>query len=281
MSDQIETTDIQSRYRKQYADDLAANRQKQGDLTSQIAGLQKDLEQLKSEEAWLTQAQGTLPGTAGPGETAPGPAAAAGEPAAEVPQTVPAQRHDDEAEPTTRRGNASKSTPAKKTPAKKTAAKKTTAKKTAAKKRTSKAGQKATAKTTATKPQAVQTPAEPGPAESPAGKTVSQQKEGPVLWQLALDILHRSPGHPCAAREVAEQLALEHRGRSMSVQVVRNSLETLVKKGLAEKTQQQRSVMYTATPNAPTTSAGDAAGGSEPEQAGGTAAESETAAAGV
>ncbi|WP_405416438.1 hypothetical protein [Streptomyces rubiginosohelvolus] len=277
MSDQIEKTDIQSRYRKQYADDLAANRQKQGDLTAQIAGLQKDLEQLKSEEAWLTQAQGTLPGTAGPGETAPGPAAAAGEPAAEAPQTVPAQRHDDEAEPTTRRGKASKSTPAKKTPAKKTAAKKT-----AAKKRTAKAGQKATAKTAAAKPQAVH-PAEPGPAESSAGKTVSQQKEGPVMWQLALDILHRSPGHPCAAREVAEQLALEHPGRSMSVQVVRNSLETLVKKGLAEKTQQQRSVMYTATPAAPTTSAGDAAGGSEPEpeQAGGTEAESEKAAAGV
>ncbi|MGW1155964.1 hypothetical protein ACWD45_32370 [Streptomyces rubiginosohelvolus] len=276
MSDQIEKTDIQSRYRKQYADDLAANRQKQGDLTAQIAGLQKDLEQLKSEEAWLTQAQGTLPGTAGPGETAPGPAAAAGEPAAEAPQTVPAQRHDDEAEPTTRRGKASKSTPAKKTPAKKTAAKKTAAKKTAAKKGTAKAGQKATAKT-----QAVQTPAEAGPAESSAGETVSQGKEGPVLWQLALDILHRSPGHPCAAREVAEQLALEHPGRSMSVQVVRNSLETLVKKGLAEKTQQQRSVMYTATPAAPTTSAGDAAGGSEPEQAGGTEAESEKAAAGV
>ncbi|MGW4179373.1 hypothetical protein [Streptomyces rubiginosohelvolus] len=276
MSDQIEKTDIQSRYRKQYADDLAANRQKQGDLTAQIAGLQKDLEQLKSEEAWLTQAQGTLPGTAGQGETAPGPAAAAGEPAAEAPQTVPAQRHDDEAEPTTRRGKASKSTPAKKTPAKKTAATKTAATKTAAKKRTAKAGQKATAKT-----QTVQTPAEPGPAESSAGETVSQQKEGPVLWQLALDILHRSPGHPCAAREVAEQLALEHPGRSMSVQVVRNSLETLVKKGLAEKTQQQRSVMYTATPAAPTTSEGDTAGGSEPEQAGGTEAESEKAAAGV
>ncbi|MEU5036064.1 hypothetical protein AB0G48_18180 [Streptomyces rubiginosohelvolus] len=278
MSDQIEKTDIQSRYRKQYADDLAANRQKQGDLTAQIAGLQKDLEQLKSEEAWLTQAQGTLPGTAGPGETAPGPAAAAGEPAAEVPQTVPAQRHDDEAEPTTRRGKASKRTPAKKTPAKKTAAKKTTAKK-----RTSKAGQKATAKTTAAKPKAVQTPAEADPEKTPAGKTVSQEKEGPVLWQLALDILHQSPGQPCAAREVAEQLALEHPGRSTSVQVVRNSLETLVKKGLAEKTQQQRSVMYTATPAAPTATAGDAAGGSEPEpeQAGGTVAESEKAAAGV
>ncbi|MFI0143427.1 hypothetical protein [Streptomyces globisporus] len=273
MSDQIEKTDIQSRYRKQYADDLAANRQTQGDLTAQIAGLQKDLEQLKSVEAWLMQAQGTLPGTAGPGETAPGPAAATGEPAAGAPQTVPAQRHDDEPEPTTRRGKASKNTPAKKT----------AAKKTAAKKRTAKAGEKATAKTTDAKPQAVQTPAEADPAESPAEKTVSQGKEGPVLWQLALDILHRSPGHPCAAREVAEQLALEHPGRSMSVQVVRNSLETLVKKGLAEKTQQQRSVMYTATPNAPTTSAGDAAGGSEPEpeQAGGTEAESEKAAAGV
>ncbi|MGW3333095.1 hypothetical protein ACWDF9_21425 [Streptomyces rubiginosohelvolus] len=277
MSDQIEKTDIQSRYRKQYADDLAANRQKQGDITAQIAGLQKDLEQLQSEEAWLTQAQGTLPGTAGPGETAPGPAAATGEPAAEVPQTVPAQRHDDETEPTTRRGKASRrSTPAKKTPARKT-----TAKKTEAKKRTSKAGQKATAKTTAAKPQAVQTPAETDPEKTPAGKPVSQEKEGPVLWQLALDILHRSPGHPCAAREVAEQLALEHPGRSTSVQVVRNSLETLVKKGLAEKTQQQRSVMYTATPATPTTSAGDAAGGSEPEQAGGTEAESEKAAAGV
>ncbi|MFG2767825.1 hypothetical protein [Streptomyces rubiginosohelvolus] len=280
MTDQIETTDIQSRYRKQYADDLAANRQKQGDLTAQIAGLQEDLEQLRAEEAWLTQAQDTLPGTAGPGETASGPAAttaqAEREPTAEAPQTVPAQRHDEEAEQATRSGQASTRTPAKKRAAKKTAAGKKTA---ASGKSTSRAGRNAPAKRTAAKSWAVQAPAAAGPDDSPAGKAAPQK--GPVLWQLVLDILHQTPGQPCVAREVTEQLAREHPGRATSVQMVRNSLEILVKKGLAEKTQQQRSVMYTATPHTPAEPADDASRSSEPEQAEGTEAESGKVAAGV
>ncbi|MFD8666592.1 hypothetical protein ACFV1U_14465 [Streptomyces microflavus] len=281
MTDQLEKTDIQSKYAQQYADDLASNRQKQGDLTAQIAGLQEGLEKLRSEEAWLTQAQGSLPGVAGPSEPVPDSTPTAprkeSEPAAEVPQTVPAQRHDDGAEPESKKaagtGKTSKRTPAKKA----AAAKKTAAKKTAAAKRsTSKAAQKATAKKAAAKPGADQAPASAAEtAES------SAEKAGPTLWQLVLDILLKTPGQPCVAREVTEQLALEHPGRGTSVQMVRNSLETLVKKGLAEKTQQQRSVMYTAIPQTAAEPEGNASVGSEPEQSDETAAESGKVPAGV
>ncbi|MFC9189291.1 hypothetical protein [Streptomyces cyaneofuscatus] len=247
MADQLEKTDIQSKYAQQYADDLAANRQKQGDLTAQIAGLQENLEQLRSDEAWLTQAQGSLPGAAGSSEPTPGSTPTA--PVAEAPQTVPAQRHDDQAEPK--------------------------AKKTAGRgKGTSREAQKATAKRTAAKPQVDQAPAAVvDPAESPAPKTVVREKAGPALWQLALDILLKTPGQPCVAREVTEQLALEQPGRATSVQMVRNSLETLVKNGLAEKTQQHRSVMYTANAVTAAKPAGNASVGSEPEQPDETGAE--------
>lgn len=281
MTDQLEKTDIQSKYAQQYADDLAANRQKQGDLTAQIAGLQESLEKLRSEETWLTQAQGSLPGVAGPSEPVPDSPSTApqeeSEPAAEAPQTVPPQRHNDGAEPDAKRaagrGKASKRTPAKKTAAKKTAA---------TKRSTSKAEQKSTAKKAATKQGGDQAPASVAEtAKSSAEKAAPQEKAGPTLWQLALSILLKTPGQPCVAREVTEQLALEHPGRGTSVQMVRNSLETLVKKGLAEKTQQQRSVMYTATPQTAAEPEGNASVRSEPEQADETAAENGKVPAGV
>ncbi|MYT79297.1 hypothetical protein YW3DRAFT_07123 [Streptomyces sp. MnatMP-M77] len=256
MADQLETTDIQRKYAQQYANDLQANRQRQGDLNAQIAGLKEDLERLKWEEVWLTQAQGSLPGGAGSSEPIPGPAPTAAheepESAADV-QTVPTQRHEVQAPGAEKSaGRATKKTRAKRmTLEKATAAQKTPVKKTAA------------------KPEAGRAPAAgvAGPAESPVKKAVTQEKAGPTLWQLAWDILLKTPGQPCVAREVAEQLALEHPGRAATVQIVRNSLETLVKKGLADRTQQQRSVMYTANAATAAGSEGNASVGSEPEHA--------------
>ncbi|MFE7452690.1 hypothetical protein [Streptomyces griseus] len=272
MADQFEN-DIQSKYAQQYAADLATNRQKQRDLTAQIAGLRANLEKLKSEETWLTQAQGSLPCAAGPSEPAPGTPPAAhrevGEPATEAPQTVPAQRHDEESEPeakeTSGRGKASKRTPARKTAAKKTAAKKRS---------TSKASQKATTKKAAAKPGGGKAPAPAAETAEPSAKRAApQEKDGPTLWQLALAILLQTPGQPRLVREVTERLAAEHPERATSVQMVRAGLETLVKKRLAEKTRQQGNVMYTATPLTAAEPEGNATGGSEPVQADATEAE--------
>ncbi|MGW7201749.1 BlaI/MecI/CopY family transcriptional regulator [Streptomyces chryseus] len=67
----------------------------------------------------------------------------------------------------------------------------------------------------------------------------------PPLHEVVLGILRSQPGHPHLVREVHAELAEKH-GRSTSVQVVRNSLESLVKKGNVEKENKQNSVMYTA-----------------------------------
>jgi predicted transcriptional regulator len=56
---------------------------------------------------------------------------------------------------------------------------------------------------------------------------------------------------PLVAREVSEQLAKAHPDRATSAQTVRNGLQTLVSKNLAEKTRQQGNVMYTAHTDAP------------------------------
>nr|WP_308432957.1 hypothetical protein [Streptomyces chryseus] len=73
----------------------------------------------------------------------------------------------------------------------------------------------------------------------------SARRAEPPLHEVVLSILRTRPGHPHLAREVHTEVADKH-GRSTSVQVVRNSLESLVKKGMAEKGNKQNSVMYTA-----------------------------------
>ncbi|MFE1782139.1 hypothetical protein ACFW9F_06010 [Streptomyces sp. NPDC059506] len=272
MADEPAKTPIQNKYAQQYADDLAANRKEQGDVTAQIAGLQERLEQLKAEEDWLAKAQGSLPEVPVPSVPEAQPAAAAAEvpsagtseqveasaPAeavADAPQAVPQQRQDESVKEGQPRRPAKKSTPAKKTASKKTA--KATAKKVAAKKTTAK-----------------EAPAQPAATtEAPADTAAAEEKSGPPLWQLALDILLKTPGQPCVAREVHDQLAQLHPGRATSIQTVRNNLETLVRKKLAEKSNQQGSAMYTAYADtdvdaAPATGGtSDGGGGQVPETA--------------
>ncbi|MGW4439109.1 BlaI/MecI/CopY family transcriptional regulator [Streptomyces sp. NPDC004596] len=276
MADEPAKTPIQNKYAQQYSDDLAANREEQSEVTAQIAGLQERLNQLKAEEAWLAQAQGSLPGA--PVSSAPEAQPATG--AAEVPReaaaeqadtSTPAEEATDTAQVPQQRRDESVKEERPKQPARKTAA----AKKTAPTKKTTgkKAAEKATARTTtkktsaepAKKTTAKKTSAEPAKnavakktsaekvpaqqaasAQAPAGRAAAGEKSGPPLWQLILDILRKTPGQPYVAREVHDQLAQDHPSRKTSAQTVRNNLQTLVQKGLAEKSRQQGNVMYTA-----------------------------------
>ncbi|MGZ2361691.1 hypothetical protein LRE75_34290 [Streptomyces sp. 372A] len=251
MADEPAKSPIQNKYAQQYADDLAANRQEQGDITAQIADLKERLQQLQTEENWLAQAQGSLLGA--PVPNVPGAQSAAQasdvlppdaaeqtesattETVAEAPQAVPQQRQD---------RSAGETQPRK--PGKKAAAKRTTAKKTSARKTSAKAtGKKAAAK----RPSPKEVPAQTAAAEEMLAIKAAEKPALP-LWQLVLDILRKTPGQPCVAKEVHERLAHDYPDRATSVQTVRNNLETLVKKGLTEKSNQQGSAMYTAYKNA-------------------------------
>lgn len=192
MANKPAKTPIQNKYAQQYADDLAANRKEQGDITTQITGLQERLEQLKVEESWLDQAQGSLPVTAAPNE--PHAAAVAEEPPAakpgqpessapagaitDAPTTVPQPRQDQSVKVEKSKVPAKKAAAAKKTTAKKTAARKAmSAKNTAARTKTMK-------KAAAKKPVAGQTPApEATTTEAPAKRLR----------------LRRSRGRPCGS----------------------------------------------------------------------------------
>ncbi|MER5376286.1 hypothetical protein [Streptomyces sp. NPDC002553] len=288
MVDELDKTPIQDRVRQRFADDLAANRREQEEVTGQITGLQKRLEQLRMDEAWLTQAQGSLPEALPPG--APGveldgssaeqPEASAEEAGADVPHTVPQPRQD-QSEKAAQPKRPAKKAAARKTTAKKAAAKKATAKKAAAEpapapEDTETSARKTTAKKTAAKKAtAKKAAAEPAPApedtsaESPAEKTASEEKSGPPLREIILGILLKTPGQPCVAREITDQLSQDHPTRATSIQTVRNNLETLVKKNLAEKSHQQGNAMYTAYTDAgmPPASAADEPVGSDGEQA--------------
>ncbi|MEV4868511.1 hypothetical protein [Streptomyces syringium] len=229
MTDAPEKTPIRTAYARRFAADLEANRKEQANVTEQIAGLQKRLDQLRVDEAWLMQAQGSLPAVVAPSEPKAGPATAApswargeqsetpapAEAVADGPQTVPQPRRDQ---------------PVKAEQPKK-----------AAKKRAVSKG-KAPAKRTAAKAPAEGTTAEKAPAEKAAAK----EKSGPPLHELVLAILLQTPGEPRVAREVTDQLAQDHPDRATSVQTVRNNLESLVRKYAVEKVHQQGSAMYIA-----------------------------------
>jgi hypothetical protein len=274
VADEPDKTPIQSVFAQQFAEALAANRTEQEDVTAQIAGLQKRLEQLRVDEAWLTQAQDTLPAALAPSKPEAEPAAAVAEAPSEAPaeqpeSSAPAEAVTDAPQttvPQPRQDRSAQAEPPKK-PAKKAAAakKKTTGKKTTAKKTTAK--QAAAKKTAAKKAAAEQAPApEAATAEAPAEKAAAEEKPGPPLWELILGILLKTPGQPCVAREVTDQLAKDHPTRATSIQTVRNNLETLVKKTLAEKSHQQGSAMYTAYADAGAPPAEDEPAGGEGEQ---------------
>ncbi|MER7720853.1 hypothetical protein ABTX99_28580 [Streptomyces flaveolus] len=302
MADEPQTTPVQERVRQRFADELTANRAEQEELTGQITALQQRLDQLKADEAWLTQAQSSLPTTGEPRAEALGSASetpsaapvqqsevsAPAETDAETSQTVPAQRQKQTVKkaaqatkPAAKKPAAAKKA-ASKAPVKKSAAKKTATaaekpavKKPAAKKSAAEqtASPKATAANTSADKAATSKAASPkattakaAAAKASAGKAAAG---GPPLWELLLGVLRKTPGQPLVAREVSEQLAKDHPDRATSAQTVRNGLQTLVTKNLAEKTRQRGNVMYTAHADTPATPspAGDEPASDKAEQA--------------
>ncbi|MCX4826932.1 hypothetical protein OG883_45685 [Streptomyces sp. NBC_01142] len=180
------------------------------------AKLQGRLEQLHAEEAWLLKQQQNAPA-----------AEEAGAPAEEAAsQAVPQPRQE-----------ATKATAAP-SGAKKPARSKASGKVASAPKKKA-AATKATAK---------------APVEKATEKVVEATKTAePPLHELVLRVLRTHPGHPHLAREVHTELVEKH-GRPTSIQVVRNNLERLVKKGTIEKENKQNSAMYTAPADAVVTS---------------------------
>ncbi|WNI20591.1 hypothetical protein [Streptomyces sp. ITFR-16] len=97
----------------------------------------------------------------------------------------------------------------------------------------------------------------PRPAKA-RKKTAAPQTPAP-LHQLVLALL--PAGEPRLVREVHADLEKAHPDRTTSVQVVRNTLETLVKRGAVTKGTQKGSAMYTAPQPAAEAAGGKASAG--------------------
>jgi hypothetical protein len=102
----------------------------------------------------------------------------------------------------------------------------------------------------------------PGPAQKPHGRR--REKETPhrqdvavkrkkstrsavPLRELVVAVLAERQ-EPCSAAEVTKALANSQTDRALSVQLVRNALESSVAKNQSERIKQQNSVYYTARP---------------------------------
>ncbi|MGW7103419.1 hypothetical protein [Streptomyces sp. NPDC054838] len=209
MANEPVTTPIHNLYAQRFAADLETNRKEQADLTAQIEELEGRLEQLKSDESWLCGVQGVLPSAGDPAPPAPTSAGAA------TTGAVPRPRQ-----------------------AKKSTGGAARARKAAQPKKSSGTAVSATeAKAVARKPAAK--------AKQTAEAKGTVRTEEPPLRELVHALLSKA-AEPRMVSEVTAELAQAHPGRAASGQVVRNTLEGLVKKGQVEKEHRQGSVMYTA-----------------------------------
>ncbi|WP_329200697.1 MULTISPECIES: hypothetical protein [unclassified Streptomyces] len=215
MADEPVTTPIHDLYAQRFAADLETNRKEQADLTAQIEELEARLRQLKSDENWLCGVQGVLP-PAGAVE-----ATVAASPATDATGAVPRPRR----------------------------AKKSTGGAARAKKDSGAAVPAAEAKAAVRKPAARKPAARKAAARKPDAALPGTRKpagaEEPPLRELVHALLVQA-AEPRMVSEVTADLARAHAGRKASGQVVRNTLEGLVKKGQVEKEHRQGSVMYTA-----------------------------------
>ncbi|MFD6335094.1 hypothetical protein ACFWGI_36720 [Streptomyces niveus] len=105
-------------------------------------------------------------------------------------------------------------------------------------------------------------------AKTPAKKTAAPRggaRKSPPLHELLLAMLLQNPREPRTNKEMHAQLAQDHPDRQTSINVVRNGLEHLVALSQAARSNQQGSVMYTATvsPGTDGTSGEAGAGGSD------------------
>ncbi|MFI6642666.1 hypothetical protein [Streptomyces sp. NPDC050504] len=249
MSNERDTTPIQSRYAQQYSEDLAANRAEQAGIDTKITTLQERLDQLKQDEKWLVQAQTQAEGAArsevsAPGVEAPAVVEADAEADAETDAETEGASGSEAAPDASASASAEPTEPAAQTPAvpkprqakrTKAAASKPPAKKAPAK--------RATARKTAAKRTAPEAPA----AEAPdAPKAKAKTKAEPPLHALVLGVLLKTPGEARAVRDISNALSAEHPQRATSIQVVRNNLEKLAKDNSVTKATEGGAVTYTA-----------------------------------
>ncbi|MFE2481528.1 hypothetical protein [Streptomyces sp. NPDC059389] len=215
MANEPVDTPIQTKYTQQLTADLSANQAEQANLTTR-------LNQLQAEEKWLTTALDSLLTDDG---SAPAPSQVLASP---VSSTVPAGAGTDEVtvpKPRARK-KADGAAATVKAVAKKPVAKKPVAKKASAKSAPAR-------KSTAVGKTAVDPAAEDAkPAE-------------PTLGGLLTEILSKQPGEPKKVSEIRIELEAAHPQRTSSDPVIRATLEKLVAKGVLEKDNRQRMVLYT------------------------------------
>lgn len=251
MANEPVTTPIHDLYAQRFAADLETNRKEQAELTAQIEELEGRLNQLKADELWLCGVQGVLPpaGESAPASETPEPAKAPT--AGAVPRPRQARKGTGGA---TRAKKAAQTKKASGTAAPDTetkpAARKPAARKSAAKPAAAKAVE-GKAKPTVAAKRTVEPASIPAPEKAAgATRTAAQAKktartDEPPLRELVHAMLVKA-AEPRMVSEVTAELTQAHPGRAASGQVVRNTLEGLVKKGQIEKEHRQGSVMYTA-----------------------------------
>ncbi|MEU6341669.1 hypothetical protein ABZ883_12075 [Streptomyces sp. NPDC046977] len=232
------------------AADLDSNAREQESVRAQIGELQEHLTKLGREHELLTQLRGTEPtgsGAASPRQEVPAPAEEA--PAAPVDAVTPKPAKAAKSVKSTKSARTSKAPKAPVT------AKAATATGTVA------AAEPVAASEPVAAVEPVAAPAVPGPrggrkkapvrtATRQRGKNTAgarKPESGPTLVSLLEEILSASQ-EPRMVSEIVNVLTDRHPDRAAKTQVVRNTLEALVAKGVAERTRQQGSVFYTPVP---------------------------------
>ncbi|MEU4091752.1 hypothetical protein [Streptomyces sp. NPDC026673] len=236
-------TTIQDRYATRLAEDLESNANEQEKLRAHLAELQAHLARLEQEREWLTRLRGTVTSATGAGgHEDPADEAPATDGAGEAaPETTMETTAEPEAETDAGaeepravprpRGRKPAAPPRARKPAKKAAA--------------SRRGREAK------------------PAAPPAARG-----EEPTLRSLVADVLG-AVAEPRMVSEFVDAVAKRFPDRATpSAPVMRNALESLVAKGLAERERKQGSVFYTPVAPPAGATAGEAAEPrSEPETA--------------
>lgn len=258
MTNEPDTTPIRSLYAQRFAVDLETNRREQEAASAQIAELDARLQQLRADESWLCGMQGALPPASDGATAAAAAATGAGD------GQVPAQPVRTPAIVTAALSATATGTPgAESVPRPRRARARKTTGTTAVAKKAARPGKAATTKATTTKAAPAATKKADAAKKADPAKTGSPKKAAPAptatteppLRELVLAVL-AGAAEPRMVSEVTTALAEAHPGRPASTQVVRNTLETLAKKGAVDKENKQGSVMYTA----PRPSAGEPAG---------------------
>ncbi|MGW2339573.1 hypothetical protein [Streptomyces sp. NPDC001661] len=240
MSDTTPQTELKARYADRIRDDIAHNESELKRISEEITSLQAELGTLEENRTLLESMLKSIGSGELPPLPVPAPEKAAGKAAAKVPR----QKSRDTTAP--------KPAQAKK------------ARESAAPAKAAKAAKPAKA-ASATKPSA------------PAAEKSAPQ--GSTLVELIVSQLD-SETSPRSAAEITSTLQKAHPKREFSTKVVRNTLEALVAKARAERTRQQRSVFYVASPGADKPAKADTKTGAETKAGADKAVESKAGAKG-